>query len=95
MDEDDFLCEEEEDDEDDDVLVEDLYGAYTPGKFRWVDLAITGVQLVEDLGDALVGGVANVKRLLMLHANYRNNRERFSAEASRELETIMSSNDDS
>jgi hypothetical protein len=94
MDEDDFLCEEDGDEEDE-LLVEDLYGAYTPGKFRWVDPLITGVQVVEEIGDALVGGVANIKRLLMLHANYQNNRERFSAEASRELETILSSSDDS
>jgi hypothetical protein len=62
--------------------------AMTPTKLKWIDPVIVLVQVVEELITAVADGFGNFKMLLVHHANYKINRERFAAEASRELEVI-------
>lgn len=70
---------------------EETYPAYQPGHFTWMTPLILGVQVVEEMGRAVVDGVSGLKMSLCHHENYRFQREAFAAEASRELEQITES----
>lgn len=79
--------------EDDEFEFEELdegesHQAYEPGAFSWMTPVILGVQVVEEMGRAVVDGLSGLKMSLCHHENYRFQREQFTAEASRELEQL-------
>jgi hypothetical protein len=63
--------------------------ARIPGRFRWTTPLIIGVQVVEEMGTAVVDGIGNLKLALWNHETFLDQRETFAAEAGRELETIV------
>lgn len=73
----------------DDLGSEESDSAYEPGHFTWVTPLILGVQVVEEMGQAVVDGLQGLKLSLCHHQNYRLQREAFAAEASRELDMIL------
>jgi hypothetical protein len=66
----------------------EVSSAYEPGYFTWITPVILGVQVIEEMGRAVVDGLNGLKLSLCYHENYRLQREAFTAEAARELEAI-------
>jgi hypothetical protein len=59
------------------------------GYFTWMTPLILGVQVIEEMGRAVVDGLSGLKMSLCHHENYRLELEQFTAEAGRELEKIL------
>lgn len=62
--------------------------AFQPGRFSWLTPLILGVQVVEEMGRAVVDGVGELKVALAAHANYQIQRDLFAAEAGVQLEQL-------
>jgi len=80
--------------DEDEIYEDEAEPAYVGGRrFHPLSLLLIGVQVVEESVEAVRSGLGDVKMTIGMHINYTLDRERFAAEAGRELEKILEGND--
>jgi hypothetical protein len=63
-------------------------------RFQRVDILVLGFSLAADLVDAVGNNLRAAQGLLAAHANYQVDQNAFHEEAVREIETLISGEDD-